>query len=77
MRNVLSILICLFTISVINAQDGLPTNPKPGACYVKCVTADEFRTVEENHGKSGLYQTRSGTWYIQNSGRKSNGKRSQ
>lgn len=47
MRNVLSILICLFTISVINAQDGLPTNPKPGACYVKCVTADEFRTVEE------------------------------
>ncbi len=25
------------------AQDGLPPNPEPGKCYVKCVTPDEYK----------------------------------
>ncbi|MBK6364306.1 MAG: hypothetical protein IPF52_12755 [Saprospiraceae bacterium] len=57
MRNVLSILICLFTISVINAQDGLPTTQtvqrrirtvkeKSWKRYTK-LEPRTFKTVEE------------------------------
>lgn len=31
---------------VATAQN-LPSNPEPGKCYVKCITKDEFREVEE------------------------------
>ncbi len=29
------------------AQDMLPTNPEPGKCYVKCITPDVYKNVEE------------------------------
>ena len=29
------------------AQGSLPENPQPGKCYVKCITKDEFKEVEE------------------------------
>ena len=43
--------LLLFALTVLfaqqtNAQDGLPANPEPGKCYVKCVTHDEFSTEE-------------------------------
>ncbi len=34
-------------MSISFAQDGLPANPKPGSCYVRCISSDEFKTVEE------------------------------
>ena len=40
-------LILLASITA-QAQTGeLPPNPDPGKCYVKCITKDTFRTVEE------------------------------
>ncbi|WP_353778110.1 OmpA family protein [Winogradskyella sp. 3972H.M.0a.05] len=39
-------LFTLLGISLIQAQ-GLPENPEPGKCYVKCITKDEFKEVEE------------------------------
>jgi outer membrane protein OmpA-like peptidoglycan-associated protein len=40
-------LFLLFTVGyALNAQDGLPANPKAGMCYVKCIVPDEFG--EEN-----------------------------
>jgi len=36
----------LSSISFVQAQ-GLPENPAPGKCYVKCITKDEFKEVEE------------------------------
>ena len=47
MKNVLSLIFGIFTIGIVNAQESLPANPKPGACYVRCITSDEFKTVEE------------------------------
>lgn len=37
----------LIAFSFANAQD-LPANPDPGKCYVKCITKDEFKDVEES-----------------------------
>lgn len=42
----LMMVVSLFTTGAILAQ-GLPTNPAPGKCYVKCITKDEFKQVEE------------------------------
>ncbi|GAA0742170.1 OmpA family protein [Gaetbulibacter jejuensis] len=39
-------LFLLAGISFSQAQ-GLPENPEPGKCYVKCITKDEFKEVEE------------------------------
>ena len=39
-------LFVIFGIGFSQAQ-GLPTNPEPGKCYVKCITKDEFKEVEE------------------------------
>ncbi|MBK8625860.1 MAG: OmpA family protein [Saprospiraceae bacterium] len=47
MKNVLSMIFGIFAIGFASAQDGLPANPKPGSCYVRCITSDEFKTVEE------------------------------
>ncbi len=43
--NRILLLFCLVLLSqVLFAQtDGLPPNPQPGKCYVKCVSHDEFR----------------------------------
>lgn len=43
-------LVTLFTLlfGFVSAQnEGLPANPEPGKCYIKCVTPDEFDQVEE------------------------------
>ena len=36
----------LFLAGVVNAQE-LPPTAQPGKCYVKCITADEYREVTE------------------------------
>lgn len=37
---------CILGVGLVQAQE-LPTNPEPGKCYVKCITADEFEEVTE------------------------------
>ena len=45
MKKLLSVLaLFLLGYSVQAQSDGLPQNPEPGKCYVKCTTPDEFRT---------------------------------
>ena len=46
MRLLFLCLTFLFGISFTQAQN-LPSNPEPGKCYVKCITKDEFKDVEE------------------------------
>ena len=41
------LMIFVFATTIAVAQDGLPANPNPGKCYVKCVTHDEFKTETE------------------------------
>jgi len=41
------LLLVMFVFAGVYASaqsDGLPVNPDPGKCYVKCVTHDEFKT---------------------------------
>ena len=45
-RNLLG-LAAMFLISGYTFAQGLPDNPAPGKCYVKCITKDEFKEVEE------------------------------
>lgn len=36
-------MAAIFSGSLLHAQDqGLPPNPEPGKCYIKCITKDEF-----------------------------------
>ncbi len=37
-------IILTANMALFAQVDGLPANPDPGKCYVKCVTHDEFRT---------------------------------
>ncbi|OEJ98897.1 cell envelope biogenesis protein OmpA [Flavivirga aquatica] len=39
-------LACLLSINFSQAQN-LPANPEPGKCYVKCITKDEFKDIQE------------------------------
>ena len=43
------LLLCLGLIAGVSfAQaQGLPENPEPGKCYVKCITKDTFKEVTE------------------------------
>lgn len=45
-KSILSLSAIVFGAGVISAQN-LPSNPAPGKCYVKCITKDEFKEVEE------------------------------
>ncbi len=48
MKKLLPIFIALLsTFSVVAQNDGLPSNPEPGKCYVKCVSHDVFKTETE------------------------------
>ena len=48
MKLKLSLLgIFLFAGITYTQAQGLPSNPEPGKCYVKCITKDEFKEVEE------------------------------
>ncbi len=40
-------LICLLFSVGITFSQGLPENPQPGKCYVKCITKDTFKEVTE------------------------------
>ncbi len=45
MKRLLPIIFVLaVSLNAAAQSDGLPTNPDPGKCYVKCVTHDEFKT---------------------------------
>ncbi len=44
--NLLLGLTVLFGLGVAKAQN-LPASPEPGKCYVKCITKDEFKDVQE------------------------------
>lgn len=41
------LLLCLFIGFNVATAQNLPDNPEPGKCYVKCITKDEFKDVEE------------------------------
>jgi len=53
------LFLCLYLIAGIGfAQaQGLPSNPEPGKCYVKCITKDEFRDIEETIQIAPAYTT--------------------
>lgn len=40
-------IFCFLGMSLCASAQNLPDNPEPGKCYVKCITKDEFKTVEE------------------------------
>ena len=44
MNKLLFIAFVLLGFSTYAQVDGLPPNPEPGKCYVKCTTPDEFKT---------------------------------
>lgn len=46
MRKIAFTLLFFFMVGLVTAQE-LPPNPEPGKCYVKCITADEFKEVTE------------------------------
>ncbi len=50
----LSLIVGLF--SQLSFSQSLPTNPAPGKCYVKCITKDEFKQVEERVMVSPAYK---------------------
>lgn len=55
MKKILLLAVAMvFATGAIFAQ-GLPTNPAPGKCYVKCITKDEFKQVEETVEVSPAY----------------------
>lgn len=49
MKKIYTLLVGLVVVAAsVQAQDtGLPSNPTPGKCYIKCVTPDEFGTETE------------------------------
>lgn len=44
-----NLFLCLtFLLGITFSQaQTLPSNPEPGKCYVKCITKDEFKDIEE------------------------------
>ncbi|WP_298896826.1 OmpA family protein [uncultured Psychroserpens sp.] len=47
MKQKLFLFLCFMaSVGYVQAQ-GLPTNPEPGKCYVKCITKDTFKEVTE------------------------------
>ncbi|SFD20287.1 OmpA family protein [Algibacter pectinivorans] len=44
--NLFLCLTFLLGLGIAQAQN-LPTSPEPGKCYVKCITKDEFKDVQE------------------------------
>lgn len=45
-KNLILSLTILFGLGFAKAQN-LPASPEPGKCYVKCITKDEFKDVQE------------------------------
>lgn len=47
MKKITLTFIALLSITVYAMAQSLPSNPAPGKCYVKCITKDQFKEVEE------------------------------
>ena len=43
MKKYIVLLVSMFMLATYAQTDGLPQNPEPGKCYVKCVTENEFK----------------------------------
>ena len=56
MKQKLLSLCLLLSVGYAQAQ-GLPTNPEPGKCYVKCITKDTFKEVTETIQSYPAYTT--------------------
>ncbi len=57
MKTRLLLFVCFIAgIGFAQAQ-GLPTNPEPGKCYVKCITKDTFKEVTETIQSYPAYKT--------------------
>lgn len=57
MKQKLLLLVCFVAGIGFSQAQGLPTNPEPGKCYVKCITKDEFKDVEETIQTYPAYTT--------------------
>lgn len=57
MKQKLLLFVCLIAGIGFSQAQGLPTNPEPGKCYVKCITKDAFKEVEETIQTSPAYTT--------------------
>lgn len=55
-QKLFSLIILIAGYGYSNAQ-GLPANPDPGKCYVKCITKDTFKEVTETIQSSPAYTT--------------------
>ena len=60
MKKLFALVISGLFLTAITVQaqtDVLPPNPVPGKCYVKCITKDTFKEVEETIQISPAYKT--------------------
>ncbi|WP_439153231.1 OmpA family protein [Winogradskyella sp.] len=57
MKQKLLLFVCFIAGIGFSQAQGLPTNPEPGKCYVKCITKDEFKEVEETIQTYPAYTT--------------------
>lgn len=49
MKKIKTLLLGLTVATASFAQDGLPSDPKAGKCYVKCITPNEFKEITETY----------------------------
>lgn len=45
-KSIAVLCICFFSFNHLVAQEGLPNNPTPGKCYIRCVVDDTWRDKE-------------------------------
>lgn len=57
MKQKLLLLVCFVAGIGFSQAQGLPANPEAGKCYVKCITKDEFKDVEETIQTYPAYTT--------------------
>lgn len=57
MKQKLLLLVCFIAGIGFSQAQGLPTNPEAGKCYVKCITKDTFKDVEETIQTYPAYTT--------------------
>ncbi len=57
MTQKLLLLVCFVAGIGFSHAQGLPENPKPGKCYVKCITKDTFKEVTETYQSYPGYNT--------------------
>ena len=57
MKQKLLLFVCFIAGIGFSQAQGLPTNPEPGKCYVKCITKDTFKDVEETIQTYPAYTT--------------------